>query len=112
MTKARPQPGEAGTGTVIAGSGQAGGRTAPVTPARAAAVVHWVVPAHLACRIGAREQAGERNAWPAVVSIALGSFALVFSELTLTLPFAAIPRPLPGRNCYAQRGCDDRIRTA
>jgi len=39
------------------------------------------VPAHLACRIGARAQAGERNAWPAVVSIALGSFALVFSEV-------------------------------
>ena len=25
---------------------------------------------------------------------------------------AAIPRPLPERNCYAQRGCDDRIRAA
>jgi predicted MFS family arabinose efflux permease len=44
-------------------------------------VLHRVVPAHLACRIGARAQAGERNAWAAVVSIALGSFALVFSEL-------------------------------
>jgi hypothetical protein len=31
---------------------------------------------------------------------------------TLKLPFAAIPRPLLERNCYAQRGCDDRIRTA
>jgi predicted MFS family arabinose efflux permease len=81
MTKARPRPGEAGTGAVITGSGQAGSLTAPVTPARGAAVVHRMVPAHLACRIGAREQARERNAWPAVVSIALGSFALVFSEL-------------------------------
>jgi predicted MFS family arabinose efflux permease len=41
---------------------------------------HRVVPAQLACRIGARAQAGERNAWPAVVPIALGSFAPVFSE--------------------------------
>jgi len=39
------------------------------------------VPAQLACRIGARPRAGERDAWPAVVAIALGSFALVFSEL-------------------------------
>jgi hypothetical protein len=53
----------------------------PVTPARSGTVVHRLVPAHLACRIGARSQAGERNAWPAVVSIALGSFALVFSEV-------------------------------
>src|SRR5580693_6320412 len=28
-------------------------------------VVHRVVPAHLACRIGARTRAGERNAWAA-----------------------------------------------
>src|SRR5260370_42326523 len=44
-------------------------------------VVDRAVPAHLACRIGARGRAGERSAWPAVVSIALGTFALVFSEL-------------------------------
>jgi MFS family permease len=25
---------------------------------------------------------------------------------------AAIPRPLPERNCHAQRDCDDRVRTA
>jgi predicted MFS family arabinose efflux permease len=43
-------------------------------------VVDRLVPAHLACHIGARPR-GERNAWPAVVSIALGTFALVFSEL-------------------------------
>jgi predicted MFS family arabinose efflux permease len=52
-----------------------------VTPARRGTVVHRVVPAHLACRVGARSRAGERDAWPAVVSIALGTFALVFSEL-------------------------------
>src|SRR4029077_12742408 len=49
--------------------------------ARGGTVFHRVVPAHLACRIGARARAGERNAWAAVVSIALGSFALVFSEV-------------------------------
>jgi predicted MFS family arabinose efflux permease len=52
-----------------------------VTSARGGAVFHRVVPAQLACRIGARAQAGERNAWPAVAAIALGSFALVFSEV-------------------------------
>jgi predicted MFS family arabinose efflux permease len=40
-----------------------------------------MVPAHLACRVGVRASAGERDAWPAVVAIALGTFALVFSEL-------------------------------
>ena len=40
-----------------------------------------MVPAELACRVGARARAGERDAWPAVAAIALGSFALVFSEL-------------------------------
>ena len=49
--------------------------------ARRGAVVDRVVPAQLACRIGARARAGERNAWAAVVCIALGSFALVFSEV-------------------------------
>ena len=49
--------------------------------ARRGTVAHRVVPAQLACRVGARAQARERNAWPAVVSIALGSFALVFSEV-------------------------------
>ena len=49
--------------------------------ARRGTVAHRVVPAQLACRVGARARAGERNAWPAVVSIALGSFALVFSEV-------------------------------
>jgi predicted MFS family arabinose efflux permease len=44
-------------------------------------VAHRLVPAHLACRIGASPPSGERDAWPAVASIALGVFALVFSEL-------------------------------
>jgi predicted MFS family arabinose efflux permease len=48
---------------------------------RSGATVHPVVPAHLACRIGARARTGERNAWSAVAAIALGTFALVFSEL-------------------------------
>jgi hypothetical protein len=52
-----------------------------VTLARGGTLVHRVVPAQLACRIDAWAGAGEDNAWPAVVSIALGSFALVFSEV-------------------------------
>jgi predicted MFS family arabinose efflux permease len=52
-----------------------------VTLARGGTVVDRVVPAHLACRSGARAQAGQRDAWPAVAAIALGSFALVFSEV-------------------------------
>ncbi|HJY99264.1 MAG TPA: MFS transporter, partial [Streptosporangiaceae bacterium] len=81
MTKAQPRPGVAGTGAVTAGSGRASGPARLVTPARFGTVVHRVVPAHLACRIGARARAGERDAWPAVAAIALGTFALVFSEL-------------------------------
>jgi hypothetical protein len=69
------------TGAVTAGSGQAARRARPVTSARFGTVVDRVVPAQLACRIGARARAGERDAWPAVVAIALGTFALVFSEL-------------------------------
>jgi hypothetical protein len=60
---------------------QAARSAGPVTPPRSGTVLHRVVPAQLACRIGARAQAGERDAWPAVASIALGSFALVFSEV-------------------------------
>ncbi len=58
MTKGQPRPGEAGTGAVTAGSGQASGSAGPVTPARGGAVVDRVVPAHLACRIGARARPG------------------------------------------------------
>ena len=79
--KAHSRSGERGTGGVTLGSGQVTSSAGRVTPARRGAVVHRAVPAHLACRIGALAQAGERNVWPAVVCIALGTFALVFSEL-------------------------------
>src|ERR1700722_6179299 len=65
-----------GTGGVTGGSGQVTRLAGPVVPARSGSLAHRVVPAHLACRIGARAQAGGRNAWPAVVPI-----ALVFSEV-------------------------------
>jgi predicted MFS family arabinose efflux permease len=55
-------------------------RTRDLAKCGTGGVVDRVVPAHLACRIGGRPH-GERNAWPAVFSIALGTFALVFSEL-------------------------------
>ena len=75
MTKAQRRPGEAGIGAVTSGSGQTV-KPAPVTPARGGTAVHRVVPAQLACRVGARAQVGEHDAWPAVVAIAPGSFAL------------------------------------
>jgi predicted MFS family arabinose efflux permease len=81
MTKAQPRPGDAGTDAVSAGSSQATRPAGPVTPGRSGTLVHRVFPAHLACRVGARARAGGRDAWPAVVAIALGSFALVFSEV-------------------------------
>src|SRR3984893_5523990 len=74
LAKRGPAPSPPGSGQVTSAPGR-------VTPARRGAVVHRVVPAHLACRVGARARAGGHNAWPAVVSIALGTFALVFSEL-------------------------------
>ena len=77
--KAQPRSGAAGDRHRR--GGQATSSAGPVTPARSGTVLHRVVPAHLACRIGARAQAGELDAWPAVASIALGSFALVFSEV-------------------------------
>ena len=81
MTKRNRDLARQGTGAVTAGNGQATSSAGPVTPARSGTVLHRVVPAQPACRIGARVQAGEREAWPAVAAIALGSFALVFSEL-------------------------------
>jgi predicted MFS family arabinose efflux permease len=71
MTKRNRDLARRDTGALASGGGQARGGT----------VVDRVMPAYLACRIGARARAGERDAWPAVVSIALGSFALVFSEV-------------------------------
>jgi predicted MFS family arabinose efflux permease len=81
MTKRSRDLGKRGTGAVTVGNGQSAGSAGRVADAHGGTVVHRVVPAQLACRIGARARAGERNAWAAVVSIALGSFALVFSEL-------------------------------
>ena len=81
MTKAPPRPGGAGTDAVSTASGQITKLAGLVIPARSGAVVYRAVPAHLACRVGARPRAGERNAWLAVVSIALGSFVLGFSEV-------------------------------
>jgi len=43
-----------------------------VTLARSGTMVIRAVPAHLACRIGARAQAAKRNAWRAVVFISSG----------------------------------------
>ncbi len=81
MTKAQPRPGEARSDVVSAGSDRVARPAGPVNPGRSGTLVHRVVPAHLACRTGARARAGERNTWPAVAAIALGSFALVFSEV-------------------------------
>src|SRR5260221_14746460 len=80
MTKRNRDLARRGTG-FLAGSGQATSSAGRLALARGGAVVDRVVPAQLACRIGARARAGERNAWHSVVSIALGSFALVFSEV-------------------------------
>jgi predicted MFS family arabinose efflux permease len=81
MTKRNRDLAQPGIGAVTARSGQASGPAGPVAPARFGTVLHRVVPAHLACRIGARARSGERDAWPAVAAIAVGTFALVFSEL-------------------------------
>lgn len=58
MTRAQPRPGGARTDAVSTASGQIAGPAGLVTPARSGAVVHQVVPAHLACRLGARARAG------------------------------------------------------
>jgi hypothetical protein len=81
MAKAQPRSGATGTGGAAAERGHVIGLAGPVTPARAGTVVHRLVPAHPACRIASPPPPGERDAWPAVASIALGVFALVFSEL-------------------------------
>jgi len=81
MTKRSRDLARRGTGSLTAGSGQAASSAGRLAAARGGTVVHRVVPAQLACRIGARARAGEGNAWAAVAAIALGSFALVFSEV-------------------------------
>src|SRR5258708_39061132 len=75
MTKRNRDLRKRGTAAVTAGSGQVTRPAGPVTAARGGTVFHRVVPAHLACRIGAPARAGQRAAWPAGVAIPLGSFA-------------------------------------
>ena len=83
MTKRDRDPAKRETGAVTAGSGQAARRARPVSSARFGTMVdRGGTRRSLACphRRG-KPRAGERDAWPAVVAIALGTFALVFSEL-------------------------------
>jgi predicted MFS family arabinose efflux permease len=94
MTKRSRERRKRGTGAVIAGSGQVTASAGRVTPARSGAVVDRMVPAQLACRISAGARAGERDAWAAVFSIAMGTFALVFSELIPVGLLADISRHL------------------
>src|ERR1700751_3478306 len=81
MTKRSRDLEQRGTGAVTAGSGQVSGSAGPLGAPRRGALVYRWVPAQLACRVGARARAGERDAGAAVAAIALGSFALVFSEV-------------------------------
>ena len=61
MTKRHRDLRKRGTGAVTAGSGQVTTPAGRVSDARSGTVFHRVVPAHLACRIGARTRAGERR---------------------------------------------------
>ena len=54
MTKRTRDLAKRGTGGVTGGSGQVIRLAGPVVLARCGSLVHRVVPAHLACRIGAR----------------------------------------------------------
>src|SRR5260370_37143665 len=94
MTKRDRDLAKRETGAVTAGSGQVTGLARPVTSARFGTVVHRVGPAHLACRLGARARAGEREAWPAVGSIALGAVAVGFSGRSPVGLVACISRAL------------------
>jgi hypothetical protein len=58
MTKRTRDPAKWGTGGVTGGNGQVTRLAGQVAPARSGSLAHRVVPAHLACRIGARAQAG------------------------------------------------------
>jgi hypothetical protein len=60
MTKRTRDLAKRRTGGVTGGSGQVTPLAGPVAPARSGSLIHRVVPAHLACRIGARAQAGKR----------------------------------------------------
>jgi hypothetical protein len=61
MTKRTRDLAKRGTGGVTGGSGQVTRLAGLVAQARSGSLAHRVVPAHLACRIGARAQAGERS---------------------------------------------------
>jgi hypothetical protein len=84
------------TGAAASGSGQVTRLAGLVTLARRGGVVHRVVPAHLACRIGARTRAGERNAWSASGTMKRRTARCrpsTSQRSTNTLKFAAAPRP-------------------
>ena len=73
MTKLTRDLAKRGTGGVTGGSGRSPGWRTLVDPARSGSLVHRVVPAHLACRIGA--QGPGRGAVAAAGSVTLLSRA-------------------------------------
>jgi hypothetical protein len=81
MTKAQPRAGEAGTGAYTARRSQVTGPAGRVTAGRGGSLVHRVIPVRLVCSIRGRAQAAERDAWLAVVSVALGTLEAGFSEV-------------------------------
>jgi len=81
MTRRSRDRAQQGAGAVTAGSGQPTSPAGQVAAAAEGTALHRVVPAQLACRVSTGERAGEHDAWFAVIAIAMGSFALVFSEL-------------------------------
>jgi hypothetical protein len=94
-----------GTDGVAAGSGQVASSAGPVTLARRDSVVRRVVPAQLACRIGARARAGAAiaaktaataNAARHVVSVpisdAAGRLATVAMKIPELTTAIAVPR--------------------
>jgi predicted MFS family arabinose efflux permease len=81
MTRRSRDRAQQGAGAVTAVSGQPTSPAGQVAAAGEGTALHRVVPAQLACRVSTGDRAGERDAWFAVIAIAMGSFALVFSEL-------------------------------
>jgi hypothetical protein len=144
MTKRTRDLAKRGTGGVTGGSGQVTRLAGMVAPARSGSLAHRVVPAHLACRIGARAQAGERPR-PLDHSPCRAGPARPSARRQQAPPIRAArragkrrhrrqARPVEqetphndhadvavrdhtgavttGRNCHAERGCDDRVRAA
>jgi len=95
MTNAQPRAGEAGTGAYTARRSQVTGPAGRVTAGRSGSLVHRVVPVRLACSIRSRAQAAERDAWLAVVPIALGTLEAGFLGSDPGLPGGR----LGGRRC-------------